>query len=68
LIISNFGGIKKKIKVSIPPEVADRLNLKTDQEYPAKDLLWNEKEIKIGSLNTEVELIPFSAYVFRLSE
>jgi glycosidase len=68
LIVSNFGGVKKKIKIAIPSEVSGKLNLKADREYVAKDLLWNEKEIKIGSLNTEVELIPFSAYVFRLSE
>lgn len=68
LIVSNFGGMKKKIKISIPPEVGSKLNLNADREYLAKDLLWNEKEVKIGSLNTEVELIPFSAYVFRLSE
>jgi glycosidase len=68
LIVSNFSQKAKTIKVSIPNEVALSLNLQSDKNYSAKDLIWNEKEIKLEKLLTEIELAPFGAFVFKIQE
>ena len=68
LIVSNFSEKKQNIKITIPADVATKLNLKLDRAYTGSDLLWNEKVIKIEKLQTEMELIPFGAYILKIEE
>lgn len=67
LIVSNFDKKTAMLKLPLTAEVAGMLGVANDKTYNAKDILWNEKEISISNLATEIELPAYSAYIFKLT-
>lgn len=67
LIVSNFDKKTAMLKLPLAGEVAGMLGVANDKTYNAKDILWNEKEISISTLATEIELPAYSAYIFKLT-
>jgi glycosidase len=66
LIISNFDKKVVSFKLTLTAEVAALLNLKSDKAYAAKDLLWNEREIRIENLTFTTDLPAYSAFIFKI--
>jgi hypothetical protein len=64
LIVSNFSAKPKKIKLTIPAEVAKNVNFK--EFFRAKDLLWGEQEIEFTNFTAEVELGGYGAFIFNV--
>jgi glycosidase len=68
LVVSNFSNRIRRGKIMLPAIVASTLKLEASTSYTAKDLLAGEKEITVSQLATEVELPPYSAYIFKIQE
>ena len=68
LIVSNFDKKVVPFKITLSAEDAALLNLKSDKVYTAKDLLWNEKEIKIENLTFTTDLPAYSAFIFKIQD
>jgi glycosidase len=66
LIVSNFDKKLVQFKLTLTAEDAALLNIKSDKAYFAKDLLWNQKEIKFESLTTIIDLPAYSAFIFKI--
>ena len=66
LIVSNFDKKLVQFKLTLTAEDAALLGVKSDKAHSAKDLLWNEREIKFENLATVIELPAYSAFIFKI--
>ncbi len=66
LIVSNFDKKLVQFKLTLTAEDAALLRIKSDRAYSAKDLLWNEKEIKFENLSAAIDLPAYSAFIFKI--
>ena len=68
LIVSNFSPRIRKVNVAIPSAVADAVKLKGNKSYVLTDLIGSEKKSSLNGLITNIELPPFGAFIFKISE
>lgn len=66
LIVSNFDKKVVPFKLTLSPEDAALLMLKSDKTYSAKDIIWNEKEIQLSNLTFATDLPAYSAFIFKI--
>ncbi len=66
LIVSNFDSKTEKIKLQLPDEVVKAMGLETGTKYIGRDLLRSGMDIGFDSFFTEIELTPYSAYIFKI--
>jgi glycosidase len=67
LILTSFNEKNQPVKVQIPKNVATTMGLENDQLYIARDLLWREVEVGLGTdLSFELTLKPYSSYIFKI--
>jgi glycosidase len=67
LIVSNFDKKPAQLNLVLPAGDAGLLKIEPGKFYTAKDILWNEKEIKIENLTIATDLPAFSAYIFKIT-
>lgn len=66
LIVAGFNAEARKIKVSIPAALSDTIQLKSESEYKATDVLWKQLELNLVNLELETELGSYGAYIFQI--
>lgn len=67
IIVSNFDKKPAKLKLTLPEGDAALLKLDANKAYLAKDILWNEKEIKIENQTITTDLAPYSSFIFKIT-
>jgi glycosidase len=67
LIVSNFDKKPVQLKLVLPADDEGLLKLEASKTYSAKDLLWNEKEIKIENLTIATDMPAYSSYIFKIT-
>jgi glycosidase len=67
LIVSNFDKKPTQLKLVLSADDAASLKLQTGNSYMAKDILWNEKEIKIENLTITTDLPSYSSFIFKIT-
>ncbi|HEU5290861.1 MAG TPA: hypothetical protein VFU05_09485, partial [Cyclobacteriaceae bacterium] len=69
VIVTGFNEVGKTIKVKIPDDVAEKVGLKKDGVYIARDLLWREVEVGVQpDFSFELNLKPYSSFIFKVKE
>jgi len=66
LIVSNFNSITEKIKLQLPDEVVKAMRLEPGTKYIGRDLLRSGMDIGFDNFSTDVELTPYSAFIFKI--
>ena len=67
LIINSFNEQNRQIKVQIPPEAVEQLDLDAAQLYIARDMLWREIEVGFDkNLSFSLNLRPYSSFIFKI--
>lgn len=66
LIVAGFNSTSRKIKVSIPSSLADKLLMSLDKEYTLKEILWKEEDKTLNDLLVNLDLPAFGAFVFEI--
>lgn len=67
-IVSNFDKKPTQLKLVLSADDAALLKLQTGSSYMAKDILWNEKEIKIENLTITTDLPSYSSFIFKITD
>jgi glycosidase len=66
LIVTNFNSKAEKIKLQIPDEAVKGMGLETGVKYVGRDLLRSGMDIGFDNFFTEIELTPYSAFIFKI--
>jgi hypothetical protein len=66
LIINSFNDSPAKIKVEVPSAVMDSLKLNGLQTYTLNDLLSNQLVASLVNASVELDLKPYSSFIFKL--
>jgi len=66
LIVAGFNNSARRIKLSIPDDVAGRLSLRRDKEYALKEILWKGGDEVLNDFLVNLELPAFGAFVFEI--
>jgi len=66
VIVSSFNPVKEKIKVQIPAETAQALQLREESIYVARDLLRSGTETGLNNLVVELDILPFSSLILKV--
>lgn len=66
LIVSNFNSKSEKIKLQLPAEVVMGMQLELGTKYIGRDLLRSGMDIGFDNFTTEIELTPYSAFIFKI--
>ena len=66
LIVAGFNTSTRRIKLSIPDEVAGRLSLSRDKEYVLKEILWKGEDEVLNDFLVNLDLPAFGAFVFEI--
>jgi glycosidase len=66
LIVSNFNSKLEKAKLQLPDEVVKAMQLETGAKYIGRDLLRSGMDIGFDNFITDVELPPYSSFVFKI--
>ncbi len=68
LIVSGFNDRQQEIRVIIDQMLAKMVGISDDKDYLLKDLLGDGRELKLNDLQFELELPPYTSFVFNLIE
>ena len=66
LIVTNFSSKPEKVKLQIPDEVVKAIGLESGTKYIGRDLLRSGMDIGFDNFFTEIELTPYSAFIFKI--
>jgi len=66
LIVTNFNSKIEKVKIQIPDEVVKAMQLESGTKYIGRDLLRSGMDIGFDNFFTEIELTPYSAFIFKI--
>ncbi len=66
LIVSNFNSTPEKIKLQLPDAVVKGMRFETGTKYIGRDLLRSGTDIGFDNFSTEIELTPYSAFIFKI--
>jgi len=66
LIVTNFNSKTEKLKLQLPDEVVKAMQLESGTKYVGRDLLRSGMDIGFDNFLTEIELTPYSAYIFKI--
>jgi hypothetical protein len=69
VIVTGYNEQAKAIKVKIPDDVAEKIGMKKDGVFIARDLLWREVEVGLKSdFSFELNLKPYSSFILKVKE
>jgi len=66
LIVCNFNSKTEKVKLQLPDDVVKAMQLEAGTKYVGRDLLRSGMDIGFDNFLTEIELTPYSAYIFKI--
>lgn len=67
LVVNSFSDQEVKAKISIPEDLAKRMNLDLTQWYSARDMLYHDAEVSFDkSLTFDLKLKPYSSFIFKI--
>ncbi len=66
VIVSNFNSKLEKVKLQLPDEVVKAMGLDPGTKYIGRDLLRSGMDIGFDKFSTEIELPPYSAFIFKI--
>lgn len=66
LIVTNFNSRGEKVKLVVPDDVAKAMRLAPGTKYIGRDLLRSGMDIGFDNFSTEIELPPYSAFIFKI--
>lgn len=66
LVVAGFNTSARRISVSIPSLVADKLLISTNKEYTLREILWKGEGKTLKELTVNLELPAFGAFVFEI--
>jgi len=66
LIVSNFNSKLEKVKLHLSDEVVKAMQLDPGTKYIGRDLLRSGMDIGFDKFSTEIELTPYSAFIFKI--
>ena len=69
VIVTGFNDKAKSVKVKIPDDVAEKIGLKKDGVFIARDLLWREVEVGLQpDFSFELNIKPYSSFILKIKE
>ena len=69
VIVTSFNAEPKTIKVKIPDDVVEKIGLRKDGVFIARDLLWREVEVGLKpDFSFELNLKPYSSFILKVKE
>ncbi len=66
LIVSNFNSKSEKVKLQLPEEVVKAMHLENGTKYIGRDLLRSGMDIGFDNFSAEIELQPYSSFIFKI--
>lgn len=67
LILTGFNSSAQAIKVQLPPNVVEALELDAPENFIARDILWREVEVGFSAdFSFTLDMKPYSAFVLKL--
>jgi glycosidase len=66
LIVTNFNSKSEKVKLQLPENVIKAMQLDSSTKYIGRDLLRSGMDIGFDNFSTEIELTPYSAFIFKI--
>jgi len=66
LIVSNFNSKLEKAKLQLPDEVVKAMRLEANTKYIGRDLLRSGMDVGFDNFVTELELPPYSSFIFKI--
>ena len=69
LIVTSFNSKPMEIKVKIPDDIAEKIGLRNDVTYIARDLLWREIEVGLqNDFSFSLTVKPYSSFIFKIKQ
>jgi len=66
LIVTNFNSKTEKVKLQLSDEAVKAMQLEPATKYIGRDLLRSGMDIGFDNFLTEIELTPYSAFIFKI--
>jgi hypothetical protein len=66
LIVTNFNKVAEKVKIELTDEAKAAMKLTNESAYIGRDLLRSGGEIGFSNYTTELELPPYSAFIYKI--
>ena len=66
LIVTNFNSKAEKVKLQLSDEAVKAMGLEAGTKYIGRDLLRSGMDIGFDNFFTEIELTPYSAFIFKI--
>jgi hypothetical protein len=66
LIVSNFNSKPEKVKLQLPEGVTKAMRLEVGVKYIGRDLLRSGTDIGFDNFYTEIDMAPYSAFIFKI--
>ncbi|NBW36752.1 MAG: alpha-amylase [Cytophagia bacterium] len=66
LIINSFNDVPAKVKVELPKEIFEALQLDPENKIKLQDVLWGTQQLEIEAGAFELMLKPYSTFIFKM--